>query len=180
MSLTEQQRRVLDMVVGYCRQHGLPPTRAEIAQAMGFQSANAAEDHLQSLARKGFITLRPGTSRGIRLLQPALPADLQRPVQVGDRMWFFVSGCRAEDNLLTAARFAGVRLVELSMPMVATVAHVNVDGTANLNVIDHRGVAHAFDSVRVMPVGFKRPQTSEPFAELALPGVDPQPIDVVR
>jgi len=46
----------------------MPPTRAEIADHMGFRSANAAEDHLRALARKGAISLKPGTSRGIRVL----------------------------------------------------------------------------------------------------------------
>src|SRR5690606_12626893 len=47
---------------------GFPPTRAEIANELGFKSANAAEEHLQALARKGAIEISPGTSRGIRLL----------------------------------------------------------------------------------------------------------------
>jgi repressor LexA len=49
----------------------MPPTRAEIANNLGFRSANTAEDHLRALARKGVIELRPGSSRGIRLLHPA-------------------------------------------------------------------------------------------------------------
>ena len=39
----------------------------EIANVLGFKSANAAEEHLQALARKGAIDLVSGTSRGIRL-----------------------------------------------------------------------------------------------------------------
>ena len=46
---------------------GFPPTRAEIADALGFRSVNAAEDHLKALARKGALSVLPGTSRGIRL-----------------------------------------------------------------------------------------------------------------
>ncbi|GAA4894700.1 transcriptional repressor LexA [Ferrimonas pelagia] len=47
---------------------GMPPTRAEIARQLGFRSANAAEEHLKALARKGYIEIVPGTSRGIRIL----------------------------------------------------------------------------------------------------------------
>ena len=47
----------------------MPPTRAEIALRLGFKSANAAEEHLKALARKGVIRIMPGTSRGIQLLQ---------------------------------------------------------------------------------------------------------------
>jgi repressor LexA len=47
----------------------MPPTRAEMARELGFRSANAAEEHLRALKRKGVIELLPGTSRGIRLLE---------------------------------------------------------------------------------------------------------------
>lgn len=57
----------------------MPPTRAEIAAFMGFRSANAAEDHLKALARKGAISLTPGTSRGIRLTS-AIAASNGLPV----------------------------------------------------------------------------------------------------
>jgi repressor LexA len=49
---------------------GMPPTRAEIARQLGFRSANAAEEHLKALARKGVIDILPGTSRGIKLNIP--------------------------------------------------------------------------------------------------------------
>ncbi len=45
----------------------MPPTRAEIAQQLGFRSPNAAEEHLRTLQRKGCIELIAGASRGIRL-----------------------------------------------------------------------------------------------------------------
>jgi len=66
--LTARQRQVLDLVHQFIDESGMPPTRAEIATALGFRSANAAEEHLRALARKGFIELVPGTSRGIRLV----------------------------------------------------------------------------------------------------------------
>jgi repressor LexA len=59
---------------------GAPPTRAEIAAELGFKSANAAEEHLQALARKGVIELVGGTSRGIRLKSDTLRA-LNRPAR---------------------------------------------------------------------------------------------------
>jgi repressor LexA len=69
-SLTSAQRRVLDLIRQVLRRTGTPPTRAEIARLLGFRSPNAAEQHLRALARKGAIELRPGASRGIRLLEP--------------------------------------------------------------------------------------------------------------
>ena len=65
--LTPRQRQILDFIRDQLEDAGLPPTRAEIATALGFKSANAAEEHLRALKRKGVIDLVPGTSRGIRL-----------------------------------------------------------------------------------------------------------------
>ena len=65
--LTARQQEVLELIQTSITATGAPPTRAEIAQALGFKSANAAEEHLKALARKGVIELVSGTSRGIRL-----------------------------------------------------------------------------------------------------------------
>ncbi len=65
--LTPRQYQVLELIRHAIETEGMPPTRAEIALALGFKSANAAEDHLRALERKGAIELMPGTSRGIRL-----------------------------------------------------------------------------------------------------------------
>jgi len=67
--LTTRQLQVLELIKDSLSTTGLPPTRAEIAQRLGFRSANAAEDHLRALARKGAIELLPGASRGIRLTE---------------------------------------------------------------------------------------------------------------
>lgn len=69
--LTDRQQQILDLIRDVIQHTGYPPTRAEIAQALGFKSANAAEDHLKALARKGVIELTAGASRGIRLVTPA-------------------------------------------------------------------------------------------------------------
>ncbi|OZI61237.1 transcriptional repressor LexA [Bordetella genomosp. 11] len=68
--LTERQQQILDLIRQAVASTGFPPTRAEIAQALGFRSPNAAEDHLKALARKGAIELTAGASRGIRLKDP--------------------------------------------------------------------------------------------------------------
>ncbi len=72
--LTARQQQVLDLVQSAIERTGAPPTRAEIAAELGFRSANAAEEHLQALARKGVIELVGGTSRGIRLQSDTLRA----------------------------------------------------------------------------------------------------------
>ena len=70
--LTARQQQILELIQSAIARTGAPPTRAEIATELGFKSANAAEEHLQALARKGVIELVSGTSRGIRLKSDAL------------------------------------------------------------------------------------------------------------
>src|SRR6202012_2766925 len=65
--LTPRQTQILRLIQRFISDPGMPPTRAEIALELGFRSANAAEEHLRALARKGVIALVPGTSRGIQL-----------------------------------------------------------------------------------------------------------------
>ena len=72
VKLTARQQQILDLIQAAIARTGAPPTRAEIAGELGFKSANAAEEHLQALARKGVIELVSGTSRGIRLKGDAL------------------------------------------------------------------------------------------------------------
>ena len=67
--LTPRQREILDFIRNSLDVLGAPPTRAEIANAFGFASANAAEEHLKALAKKGNIVLEPGSARGIRLVE---------------------------------------------------------------------------------------------------------------
>jgi len=78
IKLTERQEEVLQLIRDSIRDTGYPPTRAEIADELGFRSANAAEEHLRALARKGAIEMVPGASRGIRL--PDEAEDLGMPV----------------------------------------------------------------------------------------------------
>src|SRR5690554_3826976 len=65
--LTPRQQNVYDFIVKTMSELGYPPTRAEIARALGFRSPNAAEEHLRALNKKGVIRMVAGTSRGIRL-----------------------------------------------------------------------------------------------------------------
>ena len=65
--LTPRQKEILEMIQEFITETGMPPTRAEIARQLGFKSANAAEEHLRALQRKGVLELLPGASRGIQL-----------------------------------------------------------------------------------------------------------------
>ncbi len=65
--LTPRQKQILEMIQEFIAVSGMPPTRAEIAAELGFKSANAAEEHLRALQRKGVLDLLPGAARGIQL-----------------------------------------------------------------------------------------------------------------
>jgi repressor LexA len=75
IKLTARQEQVLQLIKRYIEDTGYPPTRADIAGELGFKSANAAEEHLKALARKGAIEIIPGASRGIRIpdMQSGIP-----------------------------------------------------------------------------------------------------------
>src|SRR4030088_340119 len=66
--ISERQAEILRLVRQLTEVSGYPPTRAEIAERMGFRSVNAAEQHLRALEKKGAIEISEGASRGIRLL----------------------------------------------------------------------------------------------------------------
>ena len=78
IKLTARQQQILDLIRDAISRTGFPPTRAEIATTLGFKSANAAEDHLKALARKGAVELTAGASRGIRLVDSAIPTAPQK------------------------------------------------------------------------------------------------------
>jgi repressor LexA len=85
--LTARQQQIFDLVRRAIEKTGAPPTRAEIAAELGFKSANAAEEHLQALARKGVLELVGGTSRGIRLKSDTLRAvHAARQSQLGSAL----------------------------------------------------------------------------------------------
>jgi len=66
-TLTDRQAEILRLVRELTEVSGYPPTRAEIAEKMGFRSVNAAEQHLRALEKKGAIEISAGSSRGIRV-----------------------------------------------------------------------------------------------------------------
>ena len=81
--LTDRQTEILRLIRELSEVSGFPPTRAEIAERMGFRSVNAAEQHLRALERKGVLDITPGSSRGIKLRErggPKLSRLLELPV----------------------------------------------------------------------------------------------------
>ena len=66
-NLTDRQKEILDLIKSFIGDFGFPPTRAEISKKLGFKSANAAEQHLRAIEKKGYIKILSGASRGIVL-----------------------------------------------------------------------------------------------------------------
>jgi repressor LexA len=80
--LTDRQNEVLRLVRELTEVSGYPPTRAEIAERMGFRSVNAAEQHLRALEKKGAIEISSGASRGIRVLDTRPAGRLGRLLEL--------------------------------------------------------------------------------------------------
>jgi repressor LexA len=81
--LTERQGEILRLIKELTEVSGFPPTRAEIAERMGFRSVNAAEQHLRALERKGALEISAGSSRGIKVRErggPKVGRLLELPV----------------------------------------------------------------------------------------------------
>jgi repressor LexA len=81
-ALTDRQAEILRLVKELTEVSGYPPTRAEIAEKMGFRSVNAAEQHLRALAKKGVIEISSGASRGIRVRDSKPNARLGRLLEL--------------------------------------------------------------------------------------------------
>lgn len=98
-TLTARQSNILDFIEQSIKDNNMPPTRGEISTYFGFKSANAAEEHLRAIAKKGYIKILPGTARGI-LLTNCVPSSLQEELlklsrimgrEFGDKVGSFVS-----------------------------------------------------------------------------------------
>lgn len=110
LKLTARQEQILNLIRDAIENTGFPPTRAEIANELGFKSANAAEEHLQALARKGAIEISPGTSRGIRL------RNMHQTGQDGERSGGSLASMGRQMVLPHPA------LMQLSLPLIGRVA----------------------------------------------------------
>jgi len=80
--LTPRQQEILDFICQAIANKGIPPTIAEIAEAIGVSSSNGVRGHLQALERKGAITLITG-ARGIQLNQGLLNETLHEHSGLG-------------------------------------------------------------------------------------------------
>ncbi len=115
INLTHRQNQVLSFVIQALDKRGMPPTRAEIAAAMGFAVAASAQEHLQALVRKDYIAIEPGQSRALTVLKNPDGSPYQRnPYQQRNNGTVSLSKPRAE------ARLPIVGSVRAGQPIVAS------------------------------------------------------------
>lgn len=76
---TDRQKRVLQFVLSFQGDNGMPPTLREIAKHMGVVSTNAANDYVRALVKRGLLRRRPLISRGLTLTAEGYLC-LQKPI----------------------------------------------------------------------------------------------------
>jgi len=100
--MTERQRCVLDFIRGEVAARGSAPTYREISSAFGFHSAKAAVDHVAALARKGYVRVHRGRSRGIEVL--VSPADKEEDTVAVPLLGRIAAGRASEETETWAGR----------------------------------------------------------------------------
>lgn len=73
--LTPRQAEVLAVITGHIRAHGCAPTVREIAEATGLSSINGVVQHLDLIARKGYLRRDKATHRGLTVINAAMPTS---------------------------------------------------------------------------------------------------------
>ena len=103
------ERQILDYMVSYLRANTYQPSIREIGQRFGIKSTKTVSEHLQALARKGFLERDPSRSRGVKIigmdLQPetvSIPCYSRVPSTPDER-----SADKAEMHLTLDRRLAG-------------------------------------------------------------------------
>ena len=129
--LTPRQEQVLELIKTAIADTGMPPTRAEIARQLGFRSANAAEEHLKALARKGVIEILPGTSRGIVLNGPLDGRDTEPGIPLIGRV-------AAGEPLLAQQHIEGYQQIDPSLfhPTADYLLRVHGESMIDIGIMD--------------------------------------------
>ena len=131
--LTPRQAEIYQLIRDTIEDTGMPPTRAEIAQQLGFKSANAAEEHLKALARKGMIEILPGTSRGLRVLQ-----DISQEASNDDLSLPLIGRVAAGEPILAQQHVESNYVVDPSMfhPRADYLLRVHGDSMKDIGILD--------------------------------------------
>ena len=68
-SLTSTQKKIFSYIINHLTREGIPPTLDDIAVNFQYKSINTVRSHLRLIAKKGYIRIYPGKSRGIQVLK---------------------------------------------------------------------------------------------------------------
>ncbi len=71
ISLTPKEKRVLQFIELYIRDHGVAPSFQEICDEFGLASFNSVQNYLKQLSAKAYIEISPYQKRSIRVIQSA-------------------------------------------------------------------------------------------------------------
>jgi repressor LexA len=80
--LTSEQNRVYTFIIDRRRETGFPPTVREIAEGLGYRSANNVRQHLRLIEKKGYLKIVTGKARGIDVKAPFSPAGADNGFEV--------------------------------------------------------------------------------------------------
>lgn len=70
--ISQKQERVLTFICHFLDKHGYPPTVREICVGVGVTSPATVKHHLEKLTNAGYITIAPGKTRAITVVQQCL------------------------------------------------------------------------------------------------------------
>ncbi len=74
--LTKTEHRILDYLVDYLAHNTYQPSIREIGKRFSIKSTKTVSEHLQALADKGYIEREASRSRGVKILDLDLAADV--------------------------------------------------------------------------------------------------------
>ncbi|MGB9722831.1 MAG: transcriptional repressor LexA [Chloroflexia bacterium] len=78
--MSERQRRILQYLEGFIREHGYPPSIRQIQTALGISSTSVVDYNLDLLEKRGLIRRQPRSSRSITLTAEPRPARRSVPL----------------------------------------------------------------------------------------------------
>ncbi len=83
--LTKRQHAVLEIIRGWIRERGYPPTIRELGKQLGIKSLRGVTTHLDAIAKKGFLKREP-RARSISLLDLVAPFERAMRIPVIGRI----------------------------------------------------------------------------------------------
>lgn len=81
VTLYRRQKQILDFIAQYIQKNGYAPTLQQIADSIGVSSLATVHEHLNAMEKKGVISRREGSARGIELADERL-SELTQGIEI--------------------------------------------------------------------------------------------------